>query len=186
MNWFDSPPCARMDVARSSDSLVALKGPSAGSRVMGGATAAFGGVFATMGAGFLRAPIPFPFKLIPLAFTAIGAGIAAVGTSAALSECSVEAERGRGLTIRWKLPLRDERSLVIAAAQLEAFEVTSHAHRHSDDTFGDQSPLGAVSTVMEYRLVAVTKDGKATELESFGTHAQAKLRKAAFERVLFS
>src|SRR4051812_42852217 len=126
MNWFDSPPCTRMDVKQSSDELIHLEGPTTGSRAVGGATAAFGGVFASVGAGFMRLPIPLPFKLIPLAFTAIGTGIAAVGTSAALAECSVEARRGKGISVRWKLPLRDARTVDIPADQLEAFEITEH------------------------------------------------------------
>lgn len=167
-----------MDMTTSSPELIKLVGPTKGSKMMGGATAAFGGVFATVGAGFLRAPIPLPFKLIPLAFTAIGAGIVAVGTSAALADCSVEAKRGKGLTFRWKLPLRDERTLEIAESEIEAFEVTDHAHTHDDD-YGSR-------TTMEYRLVVVLKDGKAIELESHGTKTQARLRKEAFERVLIS
>lgn len=175
MNWIDSPPCARMDMTTSSPELVKLVGPTKGSKVMGGATAAFGGLFATIGAGFLRAPVPLPFKLIPLAFTAIGAGVVAVGTSAALAECSVEAKRGRGLTFRWKLPLRDERTLEISEREIEAFEVTDHAHTHDDD-FGR-------TTTMQYRVVVVTKAGKAIELESHGTRTQARLRQEAFQRV---
>lgn len=176
MEWFDTPPCTRLDVAVESDELIMLTGPTTGSRVAGGATAAFGGVFATMGAGFLRLPIPMPFKLIPLAFTALGTGIAAVGTSAALSACSLEVKRGQGLTLTWKLPLRDERSFHIPLDKFEALEVTDHAHEHSDD-YGSR-------ITMEYRLVAVTKSGNSVALESFGTRTQARLRKEAFEKVL--
>ncbi len=176
MEWFDSPPCTRLDVTQSSDELIALRGPTPGSKLVGGATAAFGGAFATIGAGFLRLPVPFPFKLIPLAFTAIGAGIAAVGTSAALAQCSVEAKRGRGLILRWKLPLRDERSFEVPLEKLEAFDVSEHAHEHSDD-FGSH-----VTT--EFRLVVITKAGGAIPFESYGTRAQARLRKEAFEKVL--
>ena len=177
MRWFDSPPCPRMDVTLSTDDRITLTGPGTAQKVAGGATAAFGGVFATVGAGFLRLPIPAPFKLIPLAFTAIGAGVAALGASAALSKCSVEAKRGEGLTIRWKIPAREERSLRLPTNELEAFEVTDHAHNHSDD-------LGGSSTVMEYRLVAITKDGRAFAFESFGTRTQARLRREAFEKLL--
>lgn len=177
MRWFDSPPCPRMDVTFSSDERLSLTGPGTAQKVAGGATAAFGGVFAAVGAGFLRLPIPAPFKLIPLAFTAIGSGVAALGASAALSRCSVEARRGDGLTLRWKIPAREEKSLTLRPQELEAFEVTDHAHNHSDD-------YGGSSTVMEYRLVAITKDGRAFEFESFGTRTQARLRKESFERVL--
>jgi hypothetical protein len=165
-----------MDLAGSTDEFIKLTGPTAGSRMVGGATAAFGGVFATVGAGFMRLPIPLPFKLIPLAFTAIGTGIAAVGTSAALSACSVEVKKGQGITASWKLPLRDERSFHIPLDKLEAFEVTDHAHEQRDD-YGSR-------IVMEYRLVAVTRSGNAIGLESFGTRTQARLRKEAFEKVL--
>ena len=179
MNWFDSPPCPRMEVTHASDELISLKGPSTGAKIAGGATAAFGGVFATVGAGFLRLPIPLPFKLIPLVFTAIGAGLAAAGTSAALSECSVEAKRGEGLTMRWKLPARAQRSLVIRTDELEAFEVTEHQHSTSDD-FGNDN------LVLSFHLVAVTRDGRAVAFESLGTRTQARLRKEAFEKVLLS
>jgi hypothetical protein len=165
-----------MDLAQDTAEHITLAGPTAGSRVAGGATAAFGGVFATVGAGFMRLPIPLPFKLIPLAFTAIGTGIAAVGTSAALSSCLLDVKRGQGITLSWKLPLRDERSFHIPLEKLEAFEVTDHAHEHSDD-YGSR-------IVMEYRLVAVTKSGTSIALESFGTRTQARLRKEAFEKVL--
>jgi hypothetical protein len=166
-----------MEVTQSADGLIVLKGPTAGTKVLGGATAAFGGVFATVGAGFLRLPIPLPFKVIPLAFTAIGAGIAAAGTSAALSACSVEAKRGHGLTFRWKLPLREERSLELRSEELEAFEVTEHSHS-TTDSFGNDN------LVLEFRLVVVTKAGRAVGVDSHGTRTQARLRKEAFEKVL--
>ena len=177
MRWFDSPPCPRMDVTHSTETALTLSGPSTATRVVGGATAAFGGVFATMGLRFLRLPIPGPFKLIPLAFTAIGAGVVAVGTSTAFSSCSVEAKRGTGLTLRWKLPGLEERLLELRSQELEAFEVTAHEHHHSNDH-------GPDDVVTEYRLVAITKDGRAFPFESHGTRAQANLRKVAFEKIL--
>lgn len=177
MRWFDSPPCPQMDVSHASDERLALKGPSAGARVAGGATAAFGGVFATMGLRFLRLPVPGPFKLIPLAFTAIGAGVAAVGASTAFAECSVEAKRGEGLTLRWKLPALAEHSVHLGPDALAAFEVTSHAHRSSNE-------YGPDDVTMEYRLVAIARDGRAFAFESHGTRTQAELRKGAFERIL--
>jgi hypothetical protein len=176
MRWFDSPPCSRLDLTFSSDDQLSLSGPGTGARVMGGATAAFGGVFASFGLRFLRLPVPLPFKLIPLAFTAIGGGIAAAGTAAALSSCSVEAKRGDGLTLRWKLPLREERSLRLRPEELEAFEVTEHAH-HSDDNGFDR-------VTMEFRVVVITKAGRAVEVESFGTRTQAQLRMGALKKIL--
>ena len=179
MRWIDSPPCPLMEVAHSSDDRLEVKGPSTGARVAGGATAAFGGVFAAMGLRFLRLPIPGPFKLIPLAFTAVGATVAAVGASSAFSNCSAEAKRGEGLFLRWKLPTRNERTVHIRPVQLEALEVTEHAHHSSND-------YGRDDVVMEFQLVAITKDGHAFPFESFGTRTQANLRKVAFEKILLS
>lgn len=165
-----------MDVSLSTDDQITLTGPDTAQKVAGGATAAFGGVFAAVGAGFLRLPIPAPFKLIPLAFTAIGSGVAALGASAALSKCSVEAKRGEGLTFRWKIPAREEKSLRLQSNELEAFEVTEHAH-DSSDKFGNEH------RVMEFRLVVITRDGRAFAFESFGTRTQARLRKEMFEKL---
>ena len=81
--------------------------------------------------------------------------------------------------MRWKLPVRDERSLVIKADVLEAFEVTEHQHSTSDDYGND-------NLVLSFHLVAVTKDGRAVAFESFGTRTQARLRKEAIEKVLLS
>jgi hypothetical protein len=179
MRWFDSPPCTRMDVTITTPDHLMLSGPSTGTRVVGGATAAFGGVFATFGLRFLRLPIPAPFKLIPLAFTAVGAGIAAAGTSAALSNCSVEAKRGEGLTLRWKLPVRDERTVKLRPDELEDFEVTEHA-QHSSNEYGPDH------VTMEFRVVAITKDGRAFELEALGTRTQARLRQEALQKILLA
>ena len=173
MRWFDSPPCTRLDLTFTSDDRLALSGPSADARVMGGATAAFGGVFAGMSLRFLRLPIPAPLKLIPLAFAAVGGGLGALGAASAFSSCKVEAKRGDGLTFRWKLPLREERSLRLHPGELEGFEVTEHEQRQSGD-----------SVAREYRVVAVTKVGWAVEVESFGTRTQAQLRKEAFKKIL--
>jgi hypothetical protein len=166
-----------MDLAQSTKTTLTLTGPSTAARLAGGASAAFGGVFAAMSLRFLRLPIPAPFKLIPLAFTAIGAGVAAVGTSTALSSCSVEAKRGAGLTFRWKLPGLEERSLTLPSRELESFEVTTHEHHRSND-------YGPDDVVTEYRLVALTRDGRALPFESHGTKTQANLRKVALEKVL--
>ena len=179
MRWFATPPCPRMDLAQSTKTLIRLTGPSTAARISGGATAAFGGVFAAMSLRFLRLPIPAPFKLIPLALTAIGAGAAAAGASTALASCSVEAKRGAGLTFRWKLPGLEERSLTLRTKELESFEVTTHEHHRSND-------YGPDDVVTEYRLVAITRDGRAFPFESHGTRTQANLRKAAFGKLLLS
>ena len=165
-----------MDLKFTSDDRLELTGPGAGARVMGGVTAAFGGVFATMSLRFLRLPIPLPFKLIPLAFTAIGGSVAAAGATAALSSCSIEARRGDGLTLRWKVPLREERSLRLHPEELQDFEVTEHAQHSNNDGFE--------RVTMEFRVVAIMKAGGAVEVEAFGTRTQAQLRVAALKKIL--
>jgi hypothetical protein len=166
-----------MDLTQSTKSVLLLSGPSTAARLTDGASAAVGGALASMSLRMLRLPIPVPFKLIPLAFTAIGAGVAAVGTSTALSSCSVEARRGSGLSFRWKLPALQERVLKLTTKELEAFEVTAHEHRRSND-------FGPDDVVTEYRLVAITRDGRSFPFESHGTRAQANLRRSAFEKIL--
>lgn len=177
MRWLDTPPWPKLDVKRREADVLLLTGPSVGARVAGGATAAFGTAFASFGARFLRLPVPAPFKLIPLAFTAVGAGVAAAGAATALASCSVEARRGVGLTFRWKLPAREERVLTLRPDELEGLEITAHVHRTESETGPDH-----VST--EYRLVAVTRDGRAFPFETFGTRLQANLRKEALEPLL--
>ncbi len=179
MRWFDSPPCHRMDVKESSDQRLLVTGPGTGARVVGGATAAFGTVFASMGLRFLRLPVPGPFKLVPLLFAAAGGGVAALGATTAFSSCSVEGTPGR-LLVKWKMPGLSERSLEIVGKDVAAFEVTTHSHRVGSSEFGpDQREY-------EYRLVVVSRDGKAVELESFGTKAQAELRRTELARVVRS
>lgn len=168
-----------MDVTHASEERLTLQGPSTTARVAGGATAAFGGVFAAFGLGFLRAPIPAPFKLIPLAFTAVGAGVAALGASTALASCGAEVQRGEGLTLRWKLPGFAERTLRLRPEELEAFEVTEHTHRSSNE-------FGPDDVTSEFRLVAIARDGRAFPFEAHGTRTQAQLRQAAVEKVLGS
>lgn len=172
MRWLDTPPHPLLDVKLSTPDRLLLTGPGAAERLAGGATAAFGGVFASVGAGFLRLPVPAPFKLIPLAFTAIGAGVAALGATSALASCSVEVQRGEGLTLRWKIPTRPERVLRLAVSELEGFEITTHTQRG-----GENSDMVSV----EYRLVAITRDGRAFPFERFTTHTQAELRKRLVE-----
>ncbi len=178
MRWFDAPPCTQLDVKETSPGRLFCTGPSAGTRVAGGATAAFGSVFAGVGLRFLRLPIPAPFKLIPLAFAAIGGGVAALGATAAFSSCSLEVTRA-ALTLKWKVPGLGEHSLVLAAADVEGFEVTTHARASSSD-FGDRHE------VVEYRLVAVTKNGRALPFESFGTRTQAELRRRTVTLLLLA
>lgn len=177
MRWFDEPPCLQLDVKESTPTRLFLTGPTTRARLEGGATAAVGSTFAGMGLRFLRLPIPGPFKLVPLVFTAAGAGLTALGATTALASASLEVTRA-GLTLRWKVPTRDERALELPAERLEALEVTAHAHSERS-TFG-----GLAREVYQYRLVAVTKDGRATPLEWFPTRAQAELRQKAVTAVL--
>lgn len=177
MRWLDTPPCAPLDVKEQSASRVLLTGPSATSRLTGGVTAAAGSAIAGFGLRLLRLPIPGPARLVPLAFTAVGGGVAALGAVTALSSCSLEASP-TGLTITWKVPLRDERRLQLERDSLAALEVTTH---HFE---GSQEGAGRGMRTYEFRLVAVTKDGRAVELEVFGTRAQAELRRDTLSKAL--
>jgi hypothetical protein len=173
MRWFDAPPCVPLDVAESTPKRLLLTGPTKGARFTNGATAAMGGFFAGVGLRFLRLPLPAPFKVVPLLFTAVGGGMAALGATAAFSSCSLEATK-RGLTLTWKPLALAERSLHVAAKDLEAFEVTTHTHS-TRDTFGDER------AAHEFRLVLVTKDGRAIALEPFFTRTQAAQRQKQLE-----
>lgn len=176
MRWFDSPPCPSYDVTQSTPERLLLQGPSKASRLAGGATAAFGSVFAGVGLRIARLPIPGPFKLVPLAFAAIGGGVAAVGGAAALADASIDVTR-EGLWLKWKLPALPEKERRVLKADLEGFEVTTHAHQGS-------SEFGNNDRVLEFRLVVVLKDGTSLELESFGTKTQAELRRRAIENIV--
>ena len=55
--------------------------------------------------------------------------------------------------------------------------MTTHEHHRSND-------YGPDDVVTEYRLVAITRDGRAFPFEAHGTKTQATLRKAAFEKIL--
>lgn len=176
MRWLDSPPCPSFEVTSSTAERLLLTGPSRAQRLAGGATAAFGSVFAGMGLRFARLPIPGPFKLVPLAFAAVGGAVTALGGAAALATASLEVTKS-GLVVKWKLPGLPEKQRALAAADLEGFEVTTHAHEGGPD-FANRD------RVLEYRLVAIDKRGEALELESFSTRTQAELRRKAIESVL--
>jgi hypothetical protein len=173
MRWLDSPPCVPLDVAEDTPKHLRLSGPSSSARLTNGAAAAMGGVFAGVGLKLLRLPLPAPFKLVPLLFTAVGGGMAALGATTALSSCSLEASK-QGLTLRWKVPALAEKSMHLAAKDVEAFEITTHLHS-TRDTFGDER------AVHEHRLVVVTKDGRAIPLEPFFTKTQATQRQKQLE-----
>lgn len=174
MRWIDSPPCVPLDIAEETAARLLLRGPGAGARAVGGVNAAIGGVVAAAGLRMLRLPLPGPLKLVPLAFAGVGGVMAAFSATRALSQVSVEATR-TGLTFRWRLGALPERSLHLATSDVAALEVT--AHSRSERTSGFREP----SEVYEYRLVAVTKDGRSLPIDTHGTHAQADLRKQAFE-----
>jgi hypothetical protein len=178
MRWLDTPPCAPMDVTEASAARVRLTGPAASSRLTGGFAAAAGTAIAGVGLRLLRLPIPGPARLVPLAFTAVGGGVAALGAVEALSSCSLEATR-EGLTVRWKVPLREERTLQVPATELAALEVTTHHFEGAQ-----QVRFGRGVRTYEFRLVAVTRDGRAIELETFATRAQAALRQQVLGRAL--
>ncbi|MFZ5441369.1 MAG: hypothetical protein ACOZQL_15280 [Myxococcota bacterium] len=175
MRWFDTPPCPSYEVTTSTPERLLLSGPSRAQRLAGGATAAFGSVFAGMGLRIARLPMPAPFKLVPLAFAAIGGGVTALGGAAALAQASLEVSRD-ALVLKWKLPGLPEKERRLATRDLAALEITTHAHEGSE--------LGSAHRVYEHRLVVVTKDGAAVELESFGTRTQAELRQRAVEAII--
>ena len=171
MRWLDTPPCVPLEIAEARGERLILRGPTTGARAVSGANAAMGGLFAGVGARFLRLPLPGPVKLVPLAFTVVGGAMAALGAGKALARVSIEVSR-EGLTWRWKLPALDERSLHVAAADIAALEITKHAHRETTTADRDYQ-------VFEFRLVVITRDGRATPIDTHGTHAQAELRRQA-------
>lgn len=174
MRWFDAPPCVPLDVIEATGERLLLRGPTAGARAVGGFNAAMGGVAAAVGLRLLRLPLPGPLKLVPLGFAAVGGVMAAVGASRAVSQVSVEVT-ARGLDFRWRLGLLPERTLHVESGQLAALEVKTHAHAERSSRFGEGSE------VYEYRLVAVTKDGRVLAIDTHGTNAQAELRKQAID-----
>jgi len=176
MKWIDAPPCGRMDVKTSSESLLELEGPSMLTRAVGVGTAAFGATFASVALPFLRLPVPMPFKLIPVAFGVLGGSMAALGLGTAVSKHWVRVTP-EGISLRWRWGPLKERALQLDAAQLAALEVQSVVKTGTDDQ-------GYSHTSVTYRLQAVTRDGKAHAIEEFSLSAQAVLRKQQVERIL--
>lgn len=177
MRWLDQPPCVPLDVAEATDTRLVLRGPTVGARAVSGANAAMGGLFAGVGLRFLRLPLPGPLRLVPLGFAAVGGAMAALGAGRALARASVEVTPD-GITWRWKVPAFDERSHHVPAAEIAALEVTKHSYTERSTT------LGTDYQVYEHRLVVVTRDGRATPIDTHGTHAQAELRRKAVEAAL--
>src|SRR5512140_1666574 len=159
MRWIDEPPCTRLELVEARDGRLELKGPTTGTRVMGGLTAGFGTMFGAFAAPFLRLPFPAPFKLIPLAFVAVGSGLGALGAATATSSVQVIAERRRGLTFRWRVLPMKEKTLRIPSDEIDAFEVSTHQTTHSGD-----DALGS-TTVTTGRVNVGTRAGKALAIE---------------------
>jgi len=184
MEWFSTPPCIRLELAEYSDAdagLVELTGSSSLTKVIGGATSLMGAGFIATAFRFVRLPIPL---LVPLAMGAVGVGVIALGTSVATAECSVRATRFSGLDINWNLgPMLEYRSLRIKTREIEDFEVTRHESASSDSSSSGGSS-GTTTATVTYRLVVVTKDGRAIALEEFDTKAQARQRKDLLETAL--
>ncbi len=177
MQWIDSPPCTALDVKVSDGDVLELAGPKLAQRVASGIATAFGATFALAGLAFLRVPFPMPFRLIPLLHTAVGTAVGGVGLLGATAQCSVRAERRRGVTIRWRTSVTKPRQEFVAAKDIAAFEITAHTRRVGDDRFDRY--------VTDYRLLLVRRDGEALPLECFDTMTQAELRRESFERVLW-
>jgi hypothetical protein len=106
-----------------------------------------------------------------------GSGMAALGAAAAISRCSVEVRRRKGVTFRWKAGLLAEQRLEVSTDEIEAFEVTDQERTQTDDH-------GSVSHTITHQLVLVRRDGKAIAFEQHRTRAQGELRRKAVENVL--
>lgn len=171
MIWLDTPPITTFQVVSQNKHHLRLEGPTAGDRVVAGMHGAFGGTFAAMGARLLRAPLPMPYKLIPIAMTAVGAGLAARGAGGVIYKASVDAKK-TGLTFEWSVGPMFKRAIDIPWKELEDLEIVSKEVGSRDE----------LSTLV-YVLNVVRKDGSAFAMESFGTKAQANLRKKAMEAV---
>lgn len=171
MIWLDTPPMTTFTVVSQTKTHVRLEGPSPSARVVAGVSGAFGAGFAAMGLKLLREPLPMPARLIPIAFTAVGAGLAARGAGGAVYRASIDAKKS-GLTFSWSIPPVLHRTLEIPWKDIEELEINSKE-------VGSRDELSA----LVYTLTLVKKDGTAMPLESFGTRAQANLRKKALESV---
>lgn len=172
MTWLDTPPLTTLAVVTSNRHHLRLEGPTPSSRVASGLTGAFGATFAAMGGRFLRGPFPFPFSAIPVVFVAVGAGLAATAAARALLRCSIDVKKS-GLTFTWTVPPLPARTLEIAGADLEDLEIVSKE-------VGSRDELSSIV----YQLTLVKRDGTAFAFESFGTRAQANLRKKAIEAIV--
>jgi hypothetical protein len=171
VKWLDTPPVTTFDVTSKGRTHLKLEGPTADSRVAGGIISGVGTAFAAMGLRFLRAPLPGPAKLIPLAFTALGASAAALGGAQLLSRCTIMCTRA-GITFTWAVRPLKERSLEVAATDIEALEIVAEERTNETEHY-----------TLLHVLMLVKKDGTAIPFESFATRAQANLRKKAIEAV---
>ena len=171
MIWLDTPPMTTFAVVTQTKQHVRLEGPTPSARVAAGVAGAFGATFAAMGLKLMRQPLPGPARLIPIAFTAVGAGLAARGAGGAMYRCSIDAKKA-GLTLSWSVPPVLNKTLDFPWKDIEDLEINSKEVGSRDE----------LSTLV-YTLTLVKKDGLAIPLESFGTRAQANLRKKALESV---
>ena len=171
MIWLDTPPMTTFTLISQNKQHVRLEGPSPSARVVAGMSGAFGAGFAAFGVRLLRQRLPMPAALIPIAFTAVGAGLAARGAGGAVYRASIDAKKS-GLTFSWSIPPVLDRTLEIPWKDVEDLEINTKEVGTRDE----------LSTLV-YTLTLVKKDGTAIPLESFGTRAQATLRKKALESV---
>ncbi len=169
--FLETPPVTSYAIISQNKHHLRLEGPTPGARLTSGASGAVSGVFAAFGFRMLRSPLPMPMRLIPIAFTAFGAGMAALEASRAAMSCSVDA-KPKGLTFTWRWRPLPERTLEVAAKDIEELEIVSHE-------VGRRNEL----TTIVYQLTLVKRDGTAIPIESFNTKAQANLRKKAIEAV---
>ena len=171
MIWLDTPPMTSFAVVSQNKQHVRLEGPTASARVVAGMSGAMGGTFAAMGIRMMKQRLPMPFGLIPIAFTAVGAGLAARGAGGALYKASIDAKKS-GLTFEWSIGPVFTRTIEIPWKELEDLEIVSKE-------VGTRDELSS----LVYVLNVVKKDGTAFAIESFGTRAQANLRKKGLESV---
>jgi len=170
LSFLESPPITSYAIITQNKHHFRLEGPTPGARVMSGASSAFSAVFAGFGMTMWR-NLPMPMRLIPIAFTAFGGGMALLEASKAAMSCAIDA-RPKGITLTWRWRPLPERTLEIAAKDIEELEIVSQE-------VGRRNEL----TTIVYQLTLVRKDGTAIPLESFGTKAQANLRKKAIAAV---
>ena len=169
--FLESPPITSYEVISQNKQHLRLEGPTTGARMTSGAASAFSGVFAAVGLAMLKNPLPLPMRIVPIAFGAFGAGMAALEASKTVMSCAIDV-KPKGVTLTWRWRPLPERTLEVPAKEIEELEIVSHE-------VGKRSEVTAII----YQRTLVKKDGTALPLESFGTKAQANLRKKAIEAI---